>query len=254
MKHLIIFLSIFSIWSSAASTIEKQENRLRFKSGTHALHDLIKDYAKITKKNVVLGSRIPNRKIAISSFSAMTEGEAHKFFTSVLYSQSLMWSHVEGMNLYHVNRARDSEESALPVVTNIDQLPDSYEFVTYIFKPKFALAEQLAKRFRRIVSDNGRLFGDEDSNTIIIVEAAPIVKKIVDILKVYDTATTAKSQQQGLNRWYREKESQLNAVIVDRSNIREGNSKILFVLFTLIGIVFGFICRGYLIRRIEGGF
>jgi type II secretory pathway component GspD/PulD (secretin) len=243
MKKAILLLSVF-----LSLTAWAEEGTIRLKTGEMPLLE----YVTMTSKalGLVLNATAIDNKdsshVTVSRPGPFTREEVMTQMLTTTFLQGYTLVHDEELDFYRVMRQRDARDAPLRLVTDLAQLKDNDEIVSFIFKPKYFPVEGLARFLRSFAPANSRLIPEESTNSLIITDSARSIVKYQAMISRLDTPKAAEEAKAELKA--RAKNEQCPAVP------DSGASPALFVaLFALIGLIIGFLARGYAIRRIEGG-
>lgn len=151
----------------------------------------------------------------------------------------------------NVISSRDLRYATLPVYTNILDVPETDEGIQYNYTSKYYGSEDVVNILRPFLSRYGRVISSKSSNTIHISETGKNVKRLVKIIQAMDNEETLKSKKEvdEIN----EKNKKLISKDKGYLDTFIKNSGLLMIVFLLIGLIIGFGGRGYMMKKVEGG-
>jgi hypothetical protein len=101
---------------------------------------------------------------------------------------------------------------------------------------------------------NSRIIPDDTISSVLITDSAHNISKLNKIVQHIDTPQAAKQAKEWLTAISKNSEKNCATHGLDGGNtIQTIQPGILIALFSLIALVIGFLARGYVISRIEGG-
>ena len=188
--------------------------------------------------------------IVIPDTGPLSLDRAKALVLSVLYLQGYSWIHDSATDLYRIMYQRDARDQETPMITDAAQLPDSDLLVTYFMRMENVSPEYIARIIRSFMPTNSRIIPDEATNSVLITDSSRNILKLKKLIQQVDTPQTAKQSFEWLNVRSKKMEGNCPDQVSDSRPPQPG---ILIALFSLIALVIGFLIRGYVIRRIEGG-
>ncbi|MEK6705291.1 MAG: secretin N-terminal domain-containing protein [Bdellovibrionota bacterium] len=242
MSGLLCCLS-FSITSMAKDS----SGNVRVKTGEMSLMAYLEGVSEVLGLQIsasdLKGQDGPT--VSVSFGGPMTREQAMAQMYSVLALRGYTLIHEANIDVYHLLRMRDARDSNLPLIIDQAVLPEDDSMVTHAIQMKYIPAEAVARNLRSLAPVNSRLIPDEGTNTLFITDSARAMKKYHAIVSRMDTPKAADEAKD-----YLKKRSKADACAAPEQG---SNYTIFIVLFSLIGLILGFLIRGYVIRRIEGG-
>jgi type II secretory pathway component GspD/PulD (secretin) len=188
--------------------------------------------------------------VTVPDLGAVSRERAQAVVLTTLYLQGYTWIHDSVIDLYRIVHQRDARDEEVPLITDQAQLPDSDLLVTYIMPIQHTPAEYIARTMRSFMPANSRIIPDETTSSVLITDSAHNIAKLKTLVQRIDTPEVAKEAKEFLAA--RAKKSEGNCpALASESRIQQ--PWVLIGLFSLIALVIGFLMRGYVIRRIEGG-
>jgi type II secretory pathway component GspD/PulD (secretin) len=196
--------------------------------------------------------------VTVPDAGSLTSERAKALVLTVLYRQSLTWIQDAATDLYRIARLRDARDQEIPLIIDTDKdrtpLPDSDLLVTYIMTIAHTPAEYIARTMRSFMPATSRIMSDDATNSVLITDSAHNISKLKSLVQQLDTPEVAKKAKDFLIARAKKADANCSAPMPGLINDTLTQQPwILIALFSLIALVIGFLARGYVIRRIEGG-
>ncbi len=244
--HLISWLVLFPVLALA----EENVVLIPAKTETASLGEYARIGSSALKINVVVVDSAKT-SIAISPDGPLTRpmppSEAFAVWTAILRQNGFTFIYDPSLEVYSVMRERDARDYA-PAVTRPQDLPKQDQAISYLMNLEHVPADEVARTLRSVTPIHSRVIPIDATNSLLFVDSASSIPKYQDLIRRVDTRDQTKD-------WARlRKESRQSAP--ECGEPRHGNAPLngwIVGLFALMGLLFGFLIRGYLIRRIEGG-
>jgi general secretion pathway protein D len=196
-----------------------------------------------------LGSNAEAQKVNVPDAGPLNSDRAKAEVLSILYLSGYNWIYNPSTNLYRVLNQRDARDQELPIITESKDLPDNDLIVTYFMKVAHASPEFIARNIRSFMPAASRIIPFEWTQSIIITDSARNLSKLKKLIEKLDTPQAAQEAKDFLA----EKAKENDASCPPPPGPAGSAPGVLIALFSLIALVMGFLARGYVIRRIEGG-
>jgi general secretion pathway protein D len=150
-----------------------------------------------------------------------------------------------------VIQSRDARYTTLPVYDDLKALPNNDNFVQFNYRLKYADPADVARNMRPFMSRYGRVIDVKHSKSIHILDSADNVKRLIAITQIVDVESYTKDKEEieAINAKYRKllkNEKSFLSILVE-------NNGIFIVVFMILGLILGFGIRGYVMKRVEGG-
>jgi type II secretory pathway component GspD/PulD (secretin) len=238
---------------SCSAIAEEKIDQVRFKSGEMGLISFLE---MVSEK---LDLQIDASGLADSDLSSVTVPETTEGLSSerakalvltILYRQSFTWVKDAATDIYRIAKLKDARDQEIPLISDGAPLPDSDLLVTYIMTIAHTPAEYIARTMRSFMPANSRIMSDDATNSVLITDSAHNIAKLKNLVGQLDTPEVAKKAKDFLITRAKKSDSNCPTAAGDTSIQQPW---ILIGLFSLIALVIGFLARGYVIRRIEGG-
>lgn len=247
---LLLFVSLAMTYPSASFAAE---GAIRFKSGEMKLFDFL---AMVSEKldiqidaSSLGGSNLET--VSIPETGPLSPERAQAVVLTTLYLDGYTWIHDSKTGFYRILRQRDARDLELPTVTDDKQLPDNDLMVTYVMRLEQTPPEYVARNLRSFMPANSRIIPDELTRSVMITDSAHNISKLRKLAEKLDTPQAAQQAKTWLEA--RAKQADNPCPATPWSEVQTPRPVTLIVLFSLIALVIGFLMRGYVIRRIEGG-
>jgi len=250
IKWSIAGLVLLSLSCSALAGDASSE--IRFKSGEMGLIaflEMVSEKLDMTIDASGLGSD-SLETIAVPEMGALNRDRAQALVLTSLYLAGYTWIHDTAAEMYRVVRLRDARDLEIPVITDPAMLPDSDLLVTYVMSIQQTPPEYIARNMRSFMPASSRIIPNDANGTIIITDSAHNISKLKRLVERLDNPKSAKQAKELLAN----RASQAEATCPSpASDVLGPQPAILIALFSLMALIIGFLARGYVIRRIEGG-
>ncbi|MCM2323351.1 MAG: hypothetical protein NDJ90_08830 [Oligoflexia bacterium] len=188
--------------------------------------------------------------VAVPELGALSRDRAQALVLTSLTLAGYTWIHDTAAEMYRVVRLREARDQEIPVISDFAKLPDSDLLVTYVMPIQHASPEFIARNMRSFMPAHSRIIPSASIGAVLITDSAHNIAKLKKLVDRLDTPQAAKQAKEWLARKASQAEASCPAPASDRPGPQTG---ILIALFSLIALVIGFLARGYVIRRIEGG-
>jgi len=148
---------------------------------------VIKYFSEITGRNFILQERLAKAKVTIMSPVPVTIDEAWRTFLTLLSVNNI--SVVESGKFLLIMNEKDTITQGISVAKE-DSLPNVFKMVATILKFKYVPAQEMDKVIR-IFRDKGGESLIFDDKTIILVDYAANIRKILELTRDLDQPTEA---------------------------------------------------------------
>ena len=211
----------------------------------------IRDFAKIRGKNLVLPENFQSEKVFVYGPKIIQEENFEEYVSSALYHAGYTIMEEAATNTLQVIHSRDIRYMSVPTFKTPQEAPDTYDYIRYIFKLNHISSNNLARNLRPFVSRYGRIIDDKSGNILVLNDTGKTIRRVKELLKIIDTPEFAK----GAAKIERMNQAASIEVKEDKGilTVIKDQHFLFIAVFSLIFALIGFIVRGYLLRRIEGG-
>lgn len=249
MKLLIIVFILFSA-NAISNVFQVQDGDASFPRAEFTMSDFVKDYAKYKKLNVIFTNDFKDQTIHLVGLKRMGVEKLNLYLTLVLYQKQYSMFVIPETNTLKIIPARDTRYRTATAYTDLSKTPNTYENILFTYKLEHVPANGVARNLRPLASRYGRII-DHTGDGILISDTAKNVRRMMEVVLAMDTSEQAKAIAS-----IKELNEKNKKIITKKKEFLEivGDNNIIFiVLFSLIGLIIGFGTRGYLMKRIEGG-
>lgn len=192
----IVLQTIFLLLILFFPTISAQEDDLfNINFENDNLELFIKTVGEVTGRHfIIYDQTVKNKKVYLVSSKPVSKELLYKIFLSVMeYNGYILETIGKGENEI-IKIKRNIQGPWTPTVTiftksELEKYEDRDFFITMVIKLKYISAREVQTTLRalRIVNpQGGNLAGIEGSNTILITDFAPNVKRIYDVIQIMD--------------------------------------------------------------------
>ncbi len=251
MKHLLlIFVLVFSFQTFAdVFKIDSNGNYVFIKT-KFKISELLDEYAKHKNLNINVMTSIIADDFNIQGNMVIPKDKIDSYVSSVFNSTGYMIIRLKDPEQISVINSRDLIYSTIPVYTKVSDIPDTEEPVQFNYIAKKYDSKDLVNTIRPFMSKMGRAIGVESSNTLYISETGKNIKRLLKIIEYIDNEDSVKSKNEIIELNEKHKKIVNNKGYLD-AFIK--NSGLLMVVFMLLGLIIGFGTRGYMMKKVEGG-
>lgn len=243
MKSLLIVLSV----SSWLSTPLFAKDKVQFKTGEMSMLSYIEMVSEAMKIQIN-ASTIEEKdslRVVVTQGTPKSPEQAMNEFLVHLSLREYTLVYDSDLDFYQVLRMRDARDERIPLVTDAASLADNNLLVTHTIPLKYFPVEAMARALRSFAPANSRIIPEAPTNTLFITDASRAMLKYRDLVAKLDNPKAAENAEEFLKKRAQEE-------TCDPPE-QKPNQNLFIALFALVGLVMGFLARGYLIRRIEGG-
>jgi len=247
MRTLLI--AFFISFSATGAVFTVQNDQIVIQQTDFKISEFVADYAKMKSMNVVFDNDFKDQSTTLVGSKVMPKTDVDLYLSVILMENGYTMLTVAETQTLNIVNSRDIRYRSAKVYKSIETLPDTFEHVWFIHTLKHIPANILARNLRPLVSRYGRVIDHSDS--IMISDTAKNVKQLMNVVRFMDTADHLKGWEE--IKQLNEKNSKVTIKSKGLLEILGENTVIFLILFCLIGGIIGFGTRGYLMKRIEGG-
>lgn len=142
---------------------------------------VIRFISEITGKNFIFDERVKG-KVTIIAPSKLSKDEAFNLFTSVLELKG--FTILPTANVYKIIPSSIAKQSGIEIVKKPDGVNEAY--IVRLIPLNFISAREALPFFQPLVSKDGHISAFGPGNTLLVVDTALNIEKILDILKAID--------------------------------------------------------------------
>ncbi len=238
-----------------APRLAQADGAIRFKPGEMSMAEYLEMASNAIPMVVSNAAEdLSKYRVQVPRLGELDRAHALAQVLSTLSSRGLTLVEDEQLHFQRLLRVRDARDSAIPLITDLAAAPDNDKLVTFAFPLKHAQVEGVARLLRSFAPPSARLVPIEHSRTLLISDSSRSVAKYRDLIARLDTPEAAKDAEQVLKDQRARSEDENCPSAGPASPFSQGPQlPVLVALFAIMGVVIGFMVRGYVIRRIEGG-
>ncbi len=172
---------------SQASKTAPQEEVINLQNEID-IRDLIQTMSEITGETFLLDESVKGRKVTIvTPREGFKKQNAIRFFEAILDLNGFTIVRKDGIN--KVIPKRDIKTESLPTGVGVEYGSNSEKFVTRLVPLKNVNAVEIANILKPLVSKEGDILAYPASNTLIIIETASNLNRILKIIESVDLET-----------------------------------------------------------------
>lgn len=245
MKALLLVLIAFSVQAK----ISFNGDKLLITNNKIDLKELAKVYANYKELNLVLPPSFKSSKIEVFGKNTLEANELEKFISNIYFEQG--YTFLIRDNLLQVINSRDIRYKSVPMYNKITEVPKTYNVIQFTLATTHIPSRDISRNLRPFMGRYGRIIDESNGQSLVIQDSALNIHRVYQIIKTLDTPEYEKlrGKLDGINK-------SLNPELVYEESFTDviADQNILFiVLFSLLSLVIGFGIRGYMMKRIEGG-
>jgi len=145
---------------------------------------MVKFISDLTGKNFIMDERVKG-KISVFSPSKISTDEAFSVFASVLELKG--FAVVKAGKFYKILPSSDAKQSGMKLYTGTERVPVKETYVAQVI-PLTRMPSKEAENFLKpVVSKDGYVASFGPANSLLVVDSAPNIQKILDIVKAIDS-------------------------------------------------------------------
>lgn len=245
MKVILLSLIAFC----AFAQIKKSGNDWEIEKNKVDLKSLARSYAIEKDLNLTIPHDFKNSSIEIYGSKIIKKDEIDKFVSKVFFEQG--YTFIIRDSLLQVVNMRDVRYQSVKMYKDIKKVPRTYNIVQYTTNTTHIPSRDISMNLRPFMGRYGRIIDESNGQSIVVQDSALNIHRVHQIIKLLDTPL----YQKRLER-LRAMNKKLDPELVYEESLTEvlSDQHVLFIiLFSLLSLVIGFGIRGYLMKRIEGG-
>jgi type II secretory pathway component GspD/PulD (secretin) len=245
-----LFLASASVAGAAAA--DAAEAPVRFKPGSYSLSGYLEMVSDASGLALSSGTGEEKARIDVTAREPMNAAQALALVHAQLANADLSLLEDKASGFFRVLHGRDARDSSVPVYDDPAKVPDNDALATYSFRINHSSVEGMARIFRSFSAVNARVIPDPGSGTLFITDTGRSAPKYQEFVRRLDTAERGKETEKLLKERLKAEEEACAPIQASATPLGP-QSTLLLVLIGLIALLIGFMARGYVIRRIEGG-
>ena len=249
IKILMIFLLVTQI--SYASVLELNSNGdYKINQLEFSVAQIVKDYAAINKLNLIMKDP-PKRNLFLMGPKNIKKEKIELFISAVTSQIGYTIFSNKKLNQIKLLPSRDVRYHGEGLYIDIKNVPDNYHHSMFSMKLKHVIASTISRGMRPMMSRYGRIIDGKNPNTLLISDTGKNIHRLHKLISELDVPKFAERA-----KFLEELNKKGTAVVETKTSSLDfiKDKHILFIfVFSLIGGILGFGIRGYMIKRIEGG-
>ncbi|MBI2519054.1 MAG: hypothetical protein HYV97_01495 [Bdellovibrio sp.] len=245
---IALVLIIIAI-NAEATVFNLKGDRIEFQNSEFMLSELVKAFAGVNKLNVVFDSDYKDGQVTTVGPKWIHKDSLELYLSAMLSQNGFGMRVLPGTNTLSVFNGHDVRYLLLDSYTDVAKIPDTYEYIQFMYELKHISGDELARNLRSFMGRYGKII--DHANSILIVDAGKNVKRIMQIVQELDTAAYLQSAEE--IKELNEKNKKTIGKKKGLLQVLSDNNIIFLLLFSILGGMIGFGVRGYAMKRIEGG-
>jgi len=145
---------------------------------------IIKIFSKKTKRNYILDERVKG-KVSIFLPSKVSDNEATRILDAILALKGFTTVPVGG-NIFKVVPSKEAKKTTIPTMTDSSDPNPTATVVTRLVRLNYVSAHDLQSLLSQLVSADGLISAYSRSNSLVLIDYADNIKRIVDIVEAID--------------------------------------------------------------------
>ncbi|RQW90014.1 MAG: type II secretion system protein GspD [Geobacter sp.] len=145
---------------------------------------MVKFISDLTGKNFIMDERVKG-KISVFSPSKISVDEAFSVFTSVLELKG--FSVVKMGKFYKILPSSDAKQSGMRLLSGTDRVPVNEAYVAQVIQLNRMPSREAENFLRPVVSKDGYVASFGPANSLLVVDSALNIQKVLDIVKALDS-------------------------------------------------------------------
>ncbi|MDD2319025.1 MAG: type II secretion system secretin GspD [Geobacteraceae bacterium] len=145
---------------------------------------MVKFISDLTGKNFILDEKVKG-KISVFSPAKISVDEAFNVFTSVLDLKG--FSVVKVGKFYKILPSNAAKQSGMRILSGSERVPVNETYVAQVISLNRVPAKEAENFLKPVVSKDGYVASFGPSNSLLVVDAALNIQKVLDIVKAIDS-------------------------------------------------------------------
>ena len=145
---------------------------------------MVKFISDLTGKNFIMDERVKG-KISVFSPSKISVDEAFSVFTSVLELKG--FSVIKTGKFYKILPSSDAKQSGMRLLSGTDRVPVNEAYVAQVIQLNRMPSREAENFLRPVVSKDGYVASFGPANSLLVVDSALNIQKVLDIVKALDS-------------------------------------------------------------------
>lgn len=251
MRMLSFIFCLLITFSVRAELLKPQTSgEVEILKSTFSALEILEEWARLKGINLSIDRSFPKKSIFhLRGKKSLSSEELDAYVTGVVGQSQFTLVTFPGSKLVKVISSRDVRYEPLPVYRNVNDVPENHSYAQMVYELKHIDPKDLARNLRPFLSRYGRVI--DHSNIIYVADETRNLKRIGKIINFLDTDEYAKSlkRTEELNKKHEKVVKEEKSLI----QILSEKEIIFLIIFFILGSIIGFGTRGYLMKRVEGG-
>jgi len=249
-------LTVFSLLFALGSLISGfapafADDSIHLKAGDRPFGAFIEEMSDGLGITINASDMSPKTIVNVAQGGNLTRTEAFARLHALLWTQGYALIHTPDLDIYRIKKARDARDGNIPLFTDLGKLPDNDQLVTFAFYLRHIEPDAIARLIRSFAPAPSRIVPYSAGQLVLITDTARAMKKYQAIITRMDTPQAGVEAKEYLKSI---KKEDCAEALAPPLNAGMGPHPVIpIALFSLMGLILGFLVRGYVIRRIEGG-
>ena len=248
----IMFFYIFLINPANAELLKRNEaGDFTLTKNQYKVSELLADYGRLMGYNLSVAKDLKDSHFISQGELVIPKEQIESYVSSILTYNGSAIIRMPDSKFVQVIDARDIRYTTLPIYTNLDQIPANDNQAQWSYALKYLKSSELSRNMRPFLSRYGRIIDVVKSNTIHMTDTGNNLRRVAQIAIHLDTAEYQKdkNEMEKINEKYKQAKIKGKTFL----EILSQNQSIFILIFFLIGSIIGFGTRGYMIKKVEGG-
>lgn len=251
MRYLVLLLMTSSFaWGQSQILRPLDGERVEILKSSFTAQEVLEAWGRLRGLNLSVDQDFKKKVVFhLKGKKVFSKTELDSYVSAVVGQSGFTLITFPDSPFVKVLSSRDVRYEPVPVYKDKDVVPEDHSYSQMVYELKHIDPRALARNLRPFLSRYGRVI--DDSNMIYVADENLNLRRIGKIIGFLDSAEYARSVKRTaeLNKRHEtvvKKEKSLIQILSEK--------EIIFLLiFFLLGGIIGFGTRGYVVKRIEGG-
>lgn len=249
MKLFIIFSLLLSLTLQAEVLKRNEAGDFVLTRRVFKTSELLTDYGRLLGLNMTIGRSNHDESFEAEGELVVPKDQIESYVSTILLFGGRAMIRQPGSQFVKVIESRDIRYASVPLFKEIEKLPDNDNHAQFSHDLKHINGSEVARNLRPFLSRYGRLIDMKD--TVFVADSGKNIKRIAQIIKTIDTEEYKKSKEE--MEEINEKHKKILVTEKTFLEILNQNQIIFIFVFFLFGSIMGFGIRGFMMKKIEGG-
>ena len=250
MKFLFLIL-LFTSMAQAQVLKKNEAGDFTITKSPFKVSEILADYAKLEGFNLSVAYDFEDASFNTQGVMTIKKDQIENYVSMLLSQSGNAVIRMPDTHYLKVISARDTRYTTGPVYNHLKEIPKNDNQAQFSYNLKHVDASYLSRNLRPFLGRYGRIIDVKNSNTLHITDTGNNLRKLVEIALLLDTEAFKKSTEEikTINEKHKQhlkKEKSLLDVLTQ-------NTGLFIIAFFLMGLIIGFGSRGYMMKKVEGG-